>query len=179
MSGYRIETPRLKLRRMVDDDLDNMAALLGDPAVMCHYPAPKTREEAKAWIDWNKRNYAEHDFGLWIMESRSGDFLGDCGLTLQEVDGVPEVEVGYHVLAEHQGRGYASEAAAVCLEFAARSGVERVIAIINPANIPSQRVAVKCGLQLEKYSNMGGLEQLIFATNKDFTSTWSGPAAGN
>lgn len=163
MSVYQIETSRLRLRCMVDGDLDQMAGLLGDPSVMLHYPAPKTREEAQRWIDWNQRNYADHGFGLWIMETPEGTFVGDCGLTMQVVDGVREVEVGYHVLPDHQGQGYASEAAAACLKFADQAGIRRVIAIINPANIPSQRVAVKCGLALEKRTLVGGLEQLIFA----------------
>lgn len=163
MSAYSIETSRLRLRQMTDGDLDRMAGLLGDPSVMRHYPAPKSRAEAQRWIDWNKRNYADHGFGLWIMETPEGTFLGDCGLTIQMVDGVAEVEIGYHVRPEYQGQGYASEAAAACLEFADQAGIERVVAIINPANIPSQRVAVKCGLTLERRTVVKGLEQLIFA----------------
>ncbi|NYD77508.1 RimJ/RimL family protein N-acetyltransferase [Arthrobacter cupressi] len=148
---------------MTDDDLGQMSALLGDSQVMRYYPAPKTRVEAQRWIDWNKRNYAEHGFGLWIMEDHHGNFIGDCGLTIQHVDGTAEVEVGYHVVTAHQGKGYATEAAQECLRFAADSGIERVIAIIDPANAPSQRVAEKAGLHLEKKATRNGREQLIFA----------------
>ena len=49
-------TARLRFRAMTDDDLDAMADLLGDPVVMTYYPAPKTRAEAQAWIEWNQRN---------------------------------------------------------------------------------------------------------------------------
>jgi len=159
-----LETARLSLRPMTDDDLDAMSAMLGDPEVMRYYPAPKTRAEAQRWIDWNKRNYADHGFGLWIMEDHEGNFIGDCGLTVQQVDGTAEVEVGYHVITERQGAGYASEAAEACLRFAAVSGITRVIAIIDPANLPSQRVAQKAGLHLEKKAIKNGKEQLIFAT---------------
>jgi RimJ/RimL family protein N-acetyltransferase len=55
-----LTTARLSLREMTDADLDDMAALPGDPEVMRHYPRPETRDEARAWIDWNKSNYAEH-----------------------------------------------------------------------------------------------------------------------
>ncbi|MGW9414613.1 GNAT family N-acetyltransferase [Arthrobacter cupressi] len=158
-----LETARLRLRPMTDDDLEQMSALLGDSEVMRYYPAPKTRVEAQRWIDWNKRNYAEHGFGLWIMEDHHGNFIGDCGLTIQNVDGTAEVEVGYHVVTAHQGKGYATEAAQECLRFAAVSGIERVIAIIDPANAPSQRVAEKAGLHLEKKATRNGREQLIFA----------------
>ncbi len=60
-------------------DLDLMAGLLGDPEVMQFYPAPKSREQAAEWISWNQANYAEHGYGLWIIETREGEFVGDCG----------------------------------------------------------------------------------------------------
>lgn len=70
---------------MTDEDLEDMAEMLGDPAVMACYPRPKTVEEAQAWIDWNKTNYQENGCGLWIIETKSGQFVGDCGLTWQDV----------------------------------------------------------------------------------------------
>ena len=50
-------TPQLAFREMTPDDLDDMAALLGDPEVMRYYPHPKTRDEASAWISWNRQIY--------------------------------------------------------------------------------------------------------------------------
>ncbi|WP_253743300.1 GNAT family N-acetyltransferase [Herbiconiux sp. SALV-R1] len=132
---------------MGEGDLDAMAGLLGDARVMTYYPAPKTREGAAAWIAWNRRNYDTHGFGLWIVETREGEFVGDCGLTVQEVAGSPAVEVGYHVRPALQGRGYATEAAAACLEFAKdHMSADRVVAIIHPQNRASERVAEKIGM---------------------------------
>jgi RimJ/RimL family protein N-acetyltransferase len=75
-------TPRLAFREMTPDDLDSMAALLGDPQVMRYYPHPKSRDQALAWITWNQRLYREHGFGLWLLTLRdTGEFAGDCGLT--------------------------------------------------------------------------------------------------
>ena len=62
-------TPRLTFREMTPNDLDNMAALLGDPQVMRYYPQPKSRQEALTWIAWNQRLYREHGFGLWLLTS--------------------------------------------------------------------------------------------------------------
>ncbi|MFE9424746.1 GNAT family N-acetyltransferase [Kitasatospora sp. NPDC006697] len=145
-------TARLAFRRMTRDDLDEMAALLGDPEVMRHYPRPKTRQEAQDWIDWNQRLYAEHGFGLWVVALReSGEFVGDCGLTPQLIEGVTEIEVGYHVKPALQGRGYATEAAAACRDHAREVlGVRRLVALIRPANLPSQRVAERIGLPFER-----------------------------
>jgi RimJ/RimL family protein N-acetyltransferase len=136
---------------MTDDDLDAMAGLLGDPSVMAFYPAPKTRAEAQAWIHWNQDNYAEYGYGLWIIETHEGDFLGDCGLTWQEINGRQELEVGYHVRADRQGQGLATEAAMACRDYArSMIGVDHLVAIIHPDNVASRRVAQKLGLRFEE-----------------------------
>lgn len=140
-------TTRLRFREMTTDDLDDMAGLLGDPRVMTYYPAPKTRDEALGWIDWNLRNYADHGFGLWIIETHDGRFVGDCGLTWQKVHGVARLEVGYHVAVADQRRGLATEAAAACRDFARDTlGAPELIAKIDPANAASRRVAEKIGM---------------------------------
>ena len=135
-------TERLRFREMVEADLDEMAALLGDPEVMRYYPRPRTRDEALRWIEWNRRSYAQHGFGLWVVETHDGAFVGDCGLTWQPLDGDQVLEVGYHVVSALQGRGYATEAARACVDLALGPiGEPLVVAIINPENAPSRRVA--------------------------------------
>ena len=160
-----LTTDRLVLREMTAADLDHIAALFGDEEVMRYYPKPMTRDEAQAWVEWNLRLYRSHGFGLWAMVVRdTGEFAGDCGLTPQYVDGVKEIEVGYHVRTSLQGRGYATEAAAAARDFARdKLLLSRLIAIINPANVPSQRVAGKIGLKPEKRATVFGTEQIIYA----------------
>ena len=97
------ESARLTFREMTPDDLDDMALLLGDPEVMTYYPRPKTRDEAVQWIEWNRALYRTHGYGLWLLSTADGGFVGDCGLTPQLVDGVTELEVGYHVRARAAG----------------------------------------------------------------------------
>ncbi|WP_354191085.1 GNAT family N-acetyltransferase [Arthrobacter sp. UYCu712] len=140
-------TDRLKFREMTAADLDGMTALLGDPQVMRFYPAPKSQDEAASWIHWNQENYAEHGYGLWIVETHDGEFIGDCGLTWQQVNGAQKLEVGYHVRSDLHGQGYATEAAAACRDYA-REHVEatELIAIIHPDNRASERVAEKIGM---------------------------------
>ena len=141
-------TARLRFREMTEADLDAMSAMLGDPRVMTYYPAPKTREEAAAWIKWNRVNYASHGFGLWIVETHDGGFVGDCGLTWQNVNGRSELEVGYHVRSDLQGRGYATEAARACRDFARDvADVSLLVAIIHPENVASRRVAQNLGMR--------------------------------
>ena len=128
-------------------DLDAMAGLLGDPRVMRFYAAPKTREQAARWISWNQQNYDEHGYGLWIVETHAGAFVGDCGLTWQRVNGTSRLEVGYHVCPRWQGYGLATEAAAACRDFAHHVlEAPELIAIIHPDNRASERVAEKIGM---------------------------------
>jgi RimJ/RimL family protein N-acetyltransferase len=163
------DSARLTFREMSLDDLDDMALLLGDPQVMTYYPRPKTREESAQWIYWNRGLYRTHGYGLWLLTTADGAFVGDCGLTPQVVDGVTELEVGYHVLPELQNRGYATEAAAASRDFARTVvGATRLIAIIHPDNRPSQRVAEKIGLRPEKRAVVhGGREAVIYAAALD------------
>jgi RimJ/RimL family protein N-acetyltransferase len=146
------DSRRLHFREMTDDDLDSMAAMLGDPDVMTFYASPKSRSETQGWIDWSKNNYAQYGFGLWVVETLDGEFVGDCGLTWQQVDGVRMLEVGYHIRRDAQGHGYATEAAAACREYAAQLGQLHLVAIIHPENVPSQRVAEKIGLTFQSSS---------------------------
>ena len=162
-----LRTARLDLREMNDDDLDDMAALLGDAEVMRYYPRPRTRDEAKAWIDWNRGLYAERGHGLWYVALReTGEFVGDCGLVPQEVDGRWEIEVGYHVVPRHWRKGFAAEAAAACRDHARDVlGVDRLIALINPDNAPSQAVARRIGLRHEKDTEKWDQRLAVFSTN--------------
>jgi len=149
-------TARLRFREMTLADLDLMSSMLGDPEVMTYYPAPKSRDESAAWIKWNQDNYARHGYGLWIVETHDGEFVGDCGLTWQHVNGRAELEVGYHVRRDVQGRGYASEAALACRDFARDVlGVTLLVAIIHPGNVASRRVAERMGMQ-QLEDDMGG-----------------------
>ena len=158
-------TDRLDFRPMQASDLDFMAELLGDPRTMAYYPRPYTRAEAAAWIEWNRGLYRERGFGLWLLTLRATDEpVGDCGLTIQEVDGIEMVEIGYHVHPRHQRQGLATEAAAAVREHArAELGIDRLIALIDPANEPSMRVAESVGLTLAGETERRSGTALVFA----------------
>lgn len=160
-----IETERLLLLEFTREDLDDLAALLGDPEVMRHYPAPKTREEAEGWLEWQLSSYRDHGQGLWKMLLReTGEFAGQCGLVVQDVDGTREVEIGYHVRPELWRRGLATEAAAASRDYAREIlGLHRVVSIIAPDNIRSQGVARKIGMKLEREIVKWGRPQLLFS----------------
>lgn len=156
---------RLTFRQMGYADLDLLVGLLGDRRVMRFYPHPFDTAQVRDWITWNLEGYARDGFGLWLLHDQDGTFVGECGLTWQSPEGVRDLELGYHLLPEHQGLGLASEAAAACLDLARKRGIERLIAIIRPENRPSQRVATGVGLRRAR-SYTAGIGELydIFAT---------------
>ncbi len=143
-----LETPRLILREFSPDDVDALACVLSDPETMRFYPAPLDQAGVEDWITRNRRRYAKDGHGLWAMISKvNGELIGDCGLTIQEVDGANEVEIGYHVRRDHWGQGLAPEAARACRDFGfAHLPVDRLVSIIRPENLPSRRVAEKIGM---------------------------------
>lgn len=155
-------TERLRFRPMEMSDLEDVTAVLVafDP-VRGDRP-PSTRKDGVRWIEWQLRNYAEHDFGLWVVETHDGEFVGDCGLTVQDVEGTPHVEVGYHVMPHLRRRGYATEAATAVRDCAAAAGVEHLVALIRPDNTPSQGVARNLGMEVERTAHVHGGDALVF-----------------
>ena len=150
---------------MTPDDLDEVAAVLGAPDPVRPDRSGRTRADSERWIAWNQQNYADHGFGLWVVETHDGRFVGDCGLTIQDIEGEPHIEVGYHVARDLRGRGLASEAAAAVRAEATEARVEHLVAIIRPENLPSQRVAQKIGLRLERRVFKGGGDALVYGAD--------------
>ena len=161
---YVIQTERLGLRQLDEGDLPELNRMLGDPEVMSYYPEPWSPTKVDSWLDRNRLSYANHGFGIWAIERRSdGSFLGECGLLWQEVEGVRDVEIGWHVHKEFWRRGIASEAAAGVRAHAFELvNLPRIISIILPANIPSRGVAEKIGLKIGWEASFHGLHHLIY-----------------
>ena len=107
-----LETDRLILREYTLDDFDALYEILSDPETMCHYPKPYDENGTMRWLRWSLDNYERYGFGLWAIELKeNGCFIGDCGVTMQSIDGESLPEIGYHISKAHWRRGYAKEAA--------------------------------------------------------------------
>ena len=139
-----LSTDRLRLREITPADLPFLHRIFGDEECMRYYPGIKTFDETESWF---RRlafdSYTNHGFGLWAVVGRkSGALLGDCGITLQETSAGLEPEIGYHLWRDHWGKGYAVEAATACRDHALQTlGLARIVSVVRPDNIPSQRVA--------------------------------------
>ena len=162
-----LDTDRLVLRALEPDDLDALAVLLGDAEALWHWGRPLTREQARDWIDRNRRRYAQDGFGRCAMVLReTGELVGDCGLHRTTVEARPEVELGWIVRRSQQGRGLATEAAAAWRDAAfGMLGLERIVSMIAEDNTASRRVAERIGLQLERPAVWDGEAMLMYSAD--------------
>lgn len=163
-----LRTARLVLREFSHADLDVLAEMMADEDQMALYPRPRTRPETEAWIDRTIDHYEHRGFGFWLMESaESSEFLGYCGIRPQKVDGVEEIEMGWHTLKHFWNQGLATHAAAACLDHAfTQLNIPRLIALIDPDNPPSIRVATNIGMHIEKEAVVGDWPCLVYSTNR-------------
>ncbi len=163
-----LETGRLVLREFLDDDVEALELVLGDPQTMAYYPAPFSREDVVRWIGWSRQSYRKNGVGLWAVELKeTGELIGDCGLTWQRVGYSPEkqLEIGWHVRRDLWNKGYATEAAIACRDRARDLGHIHLISIIAAANAPSQAVARKIGMELEREDELNDRLRMIFGMN--------------
>lgn len=166
-----IETPRLQMRRMRLDDVPALLAVFGDPEVMRFYTAPFDVPRMRGWVDWNQRSYMDNGYGLWAMVLRAtGEVIGDCGLVNQQVDGVAEIEVGYHVRRDLWRQGIATEAALACADYGFSTlGCRRLVSLIHPHNMASRRVAEKIGMTLQREVEWKNKPTCIYAMERTAT----------
>ena len=148
INGAVLETARLRLRRLRPDDFGNLCLILQDAEAMYAYEHAFSDREVREWLDKQLGNYERYGFGLWAVELRgSGEFIGQCGLTMQGTPRGERLEVGYLFCRAHWHRGYATEAAAACMDYAFGAlGADEVCSIIRENNLASRAVAERNGL---------------------------------
>ncbi len=143
-----LETPRLILREMNQGDFPALCAILQDGEAMYAYEGAFDNAEVQAWLDRQMDRCRRWGFGLWAAVLRqSGEMIGQCGLTWQPWREGEVLEVGYLFQRAFWHRGYATEAARACMDYAFQAlGAEEVCSIIRDTNLPSQRVALRNGM---------------------------------
>ena len=169
MNTIVLETPRLWLREMTQRDLDFIATMMAHPEVNHHYERQFTRAESKEWLSRQIDRYRVDGHGLWLVMNRvTGEPLGQVGLCMQDVEGARHPEVGWLLHRPHWGHGYATEAGAAARDAAfERWGYDHVISLIRPANVPSQRVALRIGMTQGRSVNFHRFEHLVFGITKE------------
>ena len=151
-----IETDRLIIREMTQADFDDLCMILCDEDVMrTAYGCAFDRDEAQGWLDRHLERYKKFGFGLWaVVLKETNEMIGQCGLTWQSWRGQDILEIGYLFGKAHWHRGYATEAAKACKEYAfSVLGADKVYSIIRDTNTPSQKVAVNNGMKVVDRDN--------------------------
>lgn len=148
----QLETERLILREYTMEDFDALYEILSDEETMKHYPKPFDEEKVRYWINWNITNYETFGFGLWaVVLKDTNEMIGDCGITMQIIDGEIKPEIGYHINKKYQRRGYATEAARKCRDYIFKNTSFNIIySYMKYTNIGSYSVAIKNGMKLIK-----------------------------
>ena len=163
-----LETARLRLRELTPVDVPALFAVLGDAETMRYYPQPYSRARVEEGIARQIERYPSGAGLLGMVLKENGELIGDCGLVWQDVDGVQEPEIGYHVHRSLWGQGMATEAARAVRDYAfATLGCDHVISLIRPENMPSRRVAEKNGLTLQRVVFWHGFDHCIYRGDKD------------
>ena len=164
-----LETERLILRKMDQNDYDALYAVLADSDIMEHYPYTFDEVRVRNWITRNMDRYRKDGFGLWaVVLKEIGEMIGDCGITMQNIHGQWLPEIGYHIRADHQRKGYASEAAAACIRYAFENyDFPAVYSYMKYTNIPSQKTAIKNGMRfIEEYEDSDNTYTRVFAITR-------------
>jgi [ribosomal protein S5]-alanine N-acetyltransferase len=164
-----LETERLRTRFLNPEDAKVWTKFLSDPECIEFFPTAAFKtpaDRAGFWIGKQLDRYKEKRYGLQALIAKStGEFIGQCGLLLQEVNCRPELEVGYHIMREHWGKGYAIEAAKMFKEYGFKhKQSDSIISIIHKDNFRSQKVASKNGMKKDKETEWNGLPVHIFRT---------------
>ena len=174
-----LETPRLVLREFRLEDADALARVISDPETMHYYPMSFDRAAVEEWIARNLRRYAAIGHGLWAMDLKTtGEMIGDCGITLQEVDGEHLREIGYHLRRDRWGQGFATEAARACRDYGfTQLSADALISLIRPENLPSCRVAERNGMKIWKKTTRSGFLHLVYRVTRQEWAALSSTSA--
>ena len=155
-----IETKRLLLREYTLTDFDALHTLLSDPVTMQHYPKPYDEKGTHRWLEWSLNNYHQYGFGLWAMVLKeTGEFLGDCGITMQNIDGEILPEIGYHIYRDYWRKGYGKEAAAAVRDwFFEHTDFPAVYSYMTATNVASYSTAQSVGMhKIKEYTDTDGI----------------------
>jgi len=164
-----LETKRLILREYTMEDFDSLYAILSDPETMRHYPKPYDEVGVRRWLQWSLDNYKRYGFGLWAIEGKeNGLFIGDCGITMQNIDGELLPEIGYHIHKDHWRQGYGKEAASAVRDWGfTHRDFDRLYSYMTATNIASYSTAAAAGMQkIKEYLDGKGVHHYVYAITR-------------
>ncbi len=167
------ETIRLRFRLIENSDFSSWINFFKDPSSFKHWIEQRQDPEieCRKWYEKQENRYASDLGGMnALVEKSTGNLIGYSGLLIQYVDDKEELEVAYSLLPAYRNKGYATEAAHRCRDYAFENNfTDSVISIVSITNTPSSNVAVKNGMLLEKQTSYRENQVNIFRIEK---SNW-------
>ena len=140
------------LRRQQTSDIGPLVELWTDPEVTRYMGGPRDEGRLRSVFEETAQNSHAVRYDLWpVIEKETSRVVGHSGLLEKEVEGRSEIELIYVLASSVWGKGYATEIGRAMTRYALEDmGIERLIALIEPENSASERVAVKIGMRFEK-----------------------------
>lgn len=172
-----LETDRLILRELCLFDKKNLSLILQDNDVMYAYEHAFSDSEVDIWLNNQLRRYKEDGFSLWaVILKETNELIGQCGLTIQKIGNKEVVEVGYLFNKKYWHKGFATESAIACKNYAFNTlDIDEVYSIIRNNNMPSINVAKRNGMSLkgELVKHYYGMDMphLIFSVKNNANSS--------
>lgn len=147
---YIFTSARLGFRPWTPEDVDEFAKLNADEEVMRYFPKTLSRQEVVELIEQLTLHYKEHKFTYFATEIlATKEFIGMIGLAAQTYETVftPAIDMGWRLKKKAWGKGYATEGAKRCLEYAFNTlNLDKIIAVCTAQNTPSEKVMQKIGM---------------------------------
>lgn len=164
-----IETKRLILREMTLDDQQDIYNIVANEETMKFYRKEFLSMYAQRWITWNLDNYKKYGFGLWAMILKdTGELIGDCGITIQNIDGELLPEIGYHINKNFWRQGYGKEAASAVRDWAFNNTkYDCIYSYMTSDNVPSYSLAASIGMRkIKEYASEEDETLSVYAITK-------------
>lgn len=168
------QSERLYFRKLEESDFENWLVFCSDPASLQYIMFAKSAPEdpiarCRIWMDRIFNRYENNLGGLNVLiDKNTNEFIGQCGLLIQIIDGIEEMEIGYSLMPKHRGKGYALEAAKKCKDFAFENNFrDSLISTIHIDNVNSAKVAMANGMWKEKETIYSDSPVNIFRITKE------------
>lgn len=157
MENYIFKSERLGFRNWTEKDKPKMGMINSDPKVMEHFPAIPTQKQTNEFVDRMKEQFSKNGFCYFAVDKlENNKFIGFIGIEEQtfKSDFTPCVDIGWRLAQQEWGKGFATEGAQKCIDFAFKEiGLKNIKSFCPEINDKSEKVMKKIGMKKAKNFN--------------------------